>query len=72
MARRTKVGWGVESLLSYIISSEIAILLFTDANGLRNDIVTVDVSESQILALRDKQIFEFVAELPDLFSKRFL
>ena len=37
----------------------------------RNDIVTVDVSESQILALRDKQIFEFTAELPDWFSKWF-
>ena len=37
----------------------------------REMIVTVDVSESQILALRDKQTFEFVAELPDPFSKRF-
>ena len=27
--------------------------------------MTVDVSESQILALRDKLIFEFVTELPD-------
>ena len=30
---------------------------------MRNDIMMVDVSESQIMALRDKQIFEFVVEI---------
>ena len=31
--------------------------------------MTIDVSDSQNLALRDKQIFEFAAELTDWFIK---
>ena len=32
--------------------------------------MAIDISESQILALREKQVFEFATELPDLFIKR--
>ena len=58
---KSKFIFNETSLVSYLDS-------FSFCNLTRNDIVTVDVSESQTLAFRDIQTFKVTTVLPDWSS----